>query len=238
MIKTLQKTDTSARQRVLVAAVIALVVAAAIGLKGNWAIVPLAFWDTAAAVYLVWTWLVIWPMDEQLTAQHASREDPTRAGSDVVLLAASVASLATVGYVLVQASSSSGLAKGLLRWGRYPERYSVVGLGAHHLHLALCPAFLHRSDWRGRLQRARPAVLRRFCLPLPHPRHDLPSVRHRPQHPGLPQDGFAPRPVVVSVRHYHCRHDNQSYRRLGQVTSVAFITYRHPLICYDVSARS
>ena len=114
MIKTLQKTDTSARQRVVVAAVIALAVAVVIGLKGNWAIVPLAFWDTAAAVYLVWTWLVIWPMDEQQTAQHASREDPTRAGSDIVLLAASVASLTTVGYVLVQASSSSGLAKGLL----------------------------------------------------------------------------------------------------------------------------
>jgi len=114
MIKTLQKTDTSARQRVLVTAVIALVVAVAIGLKGNWAIVPLAFWDSAAAVYMIWTWLVIWPMNEQMTAEHASREDPTRTGSDIVLLAASVASLATVGYVLVQASSSSGLAKGLL----------------------------------------------------------------------------------------------------------------------------
>ena len=115
MINSLLKTDTSARQRVLVAGVIALAVAIITGLIAhNWAIVPLAFWDTAAAVYLVWTWLVIWPMDEQMTAQHANREDPTRAGSDIVLLAASVASLATVAYVLVQASSSSGLAKGLL----------------------------------------------------------------------------------------------------------------------------
>ena len=114
MIKTLQKSDTSARQRVLVAGVIALVVAVALGSTGNWALVPLAFWDTAAAVYLVWTWLVIWPMGEQMTAEHASREDPTRTASDIVLLAASIASLAAVGFVLVQASNSSGLAKGLL----------------------------------------------------------------------------------------------------------------------------
>jgi uncharacterized membrane protein len=112
--KTLQKTDTSARKRVLVAAALAAIVSAVVGLVANWSITPLVFWDTAAAVYMVWTWLVIWHMDEQLTAKHASREDPTRAGSDIVLLAASVASLATVGYVLVQASSSTGLAKGLL----------------------------------------------------------------------------------------------------------------------------
>lgn len=111
---TLQKTDTSARQRVLVAAGIALLVSAAFGLVGDWSIAPLAFWDTAAAIYMVWTWLIIWPMDEQMTARHANREDPTRAGSDIVLLAASIVSLAAVGVVLVQASSSNGLAQGLL----------------------------------------------------------------------------------------------------------------------------
>jgi uncharacterized membrane protein len=114
MRKTLQKHDTSARKRVVIAAVIALVVAITIGTLSNWAVVPLAFWDIAAAVYMVWTWLVIWPMDEQMTAQHSVREDPTRAASDIVLLVASVASLATVGYVLVQASGSSGLARGVL----------------------------------------------------------------------------------------------------------------------------
>lgn len=115
MIRTLQKSDTSARQRVLVAGAIALVFAIITGLFAhNWAVAPLVFWDTAAVVYMAWTWLVIWPMDEQMTAQHASREDPTRAGSEVILLAASVASLATIGYVLVQANGSSGLAKAFL----------------------------------------------------------------------------------------------------------------------------
>ena len=58
MIHTLLKTDTSARQRVLITTVIALIAALTTGLSAhNWAIAPLAFWDTAAAVYLVWTWL-------------------------------------------------------------------------------------------------------------------------------------------------------------------------------------
>lgn len=114
MRKTLQKSDTSARKRVFVAGTIALCISALVGFTGNWATVPLAFWDSAAIIYLLWTWLVIWPMDEVMTAAHANREDPSRASSDLILLAASVASLGAVGFVLVQASSSTGLAQGLL----------------------------------------------------------------------------------------------------------------------------
>ncbi len=64
-------------------------------------------WIAAAAVYLVWTWVVVSRMDEQRTASHATREDPTRVATDVIVLAASVASLAGVAYLLVGGSAKS-----------------------------------------------------------------------------------------------------------------------------------
>ena len=48
------------------------------------------------------------------TATRALRQDPGRLASDVVLLSASVASLAAVGLVLVHASSTKGATKELL----------------------------------------------------------------------------------------------------------------------------
>jgi uncharacterized membrane protein len=71
-------------------------------------------WDAAALCFLVWSWLIIWPMNAQATADHATREDPSRPVSDVLLLGAAVVSLAAVGVVLVQASSAKGLAQDLL----------------------------------------------------------------------------------------------------------------------------
>jgi hypothetical protein len=44
-------------------------------------------------------------MDEQRTASHATREDPIRVATDVIVLAASVASRARVGYLLVAGSA-------------------------------------------------------------------------------------------------------------------------------------
>ena len=66
---------------------------------------PAIGWDAGALTFLVWTWLSIGPMSAQDTAAHATREDPSRPVSDVVLIAAAVVSLGAVGMVLVQASS-------------------------------------------------------------------------------------------------------------------------------------
>jgi uncharacterized membrane protein len=66
------------------------------------------------AVLLAWVWLTVWPMDTDATAAHATREDPTRAVTDVILLAAAVTSLAAVGFFLLQASSAKGAAQDLL----------------------------------------------------------------------------------------------------------------------------
>ncbi|MEO8105576.1 MAG: DUF1345 domain-containing protein [Candidatus Saccharibacteria bacterium] len=144
MRKTLQKFDVSARRRVAVAGTIALGISVLVGLGGNWATGPLVFWDSAAIIYMCWTWLIIWPMDEAMTARHASREDPSRANSDLLLLAASVASLAAVGFVLVRASSATGLAQGLLAGVGILS--VILSWGLVHTIYTLRYALLYYSD--------------------------------------------------------------------------------------------
>ncbi|MEV0393842.1 DUF1345 domain-containing protein [Polymorphospora rubra] len=82
---------------------------------------PLVGWDVTAAVYLIWVWSAIWRMDAATTARLALREDPSRGVTDVLLLAACVASLVAVGFVLVDASS---------RDGRLTNPYVAVGIGS------------------------------------------------------------------------------------------------------------
>lgn len=106
--------DTLARTRLLVTACVGIVTGLIIGLGGNWQIAPILGWDLAALLFIVWVWATVWPMGESQTAAHALAEDPTRAGSDILLLIASVASLAAVMLVLVESSNSSGTKQALL----------------------------------------------------------------------------------------------------------------------------
>jgi uncharacterized membrane protein len=100
--------------RLGVSAVIGAVVAVLVVLLGPAAYAPAIGWDVTAIVLLTWTWFTIWPMGAAATATHATREDPTRAVSDVIVLAAAVASLAAVGFVLVEAGSAEGATQDLL----------------------------------------------------------------------------------------------------------------------------
>lgn len=61
-----------------------------------------AGWITTGIVYLVWTWVVLWPMDAEATRQHAlsHERDGTRRLSHAVILVASLTSLAGVGILL------------------------------------------------------------------------------------------------------------------------------------------
>jgi len=54
---------------------------------------PVVGWACASLVYTAWVWLVVVRMDSQATATHAVREDPSRAMADLLVLAASLASL-------------------------------------------------------------------------------------------------------------------------------------------------
>jgi uncharacterized membrane protein len=76
----------------------------------GWQYGPAVGWIAAATVYLVWTWLAVGRLDPQATASHATREDPTRSTTEVLVISASVASLAGVGYLLVSASAKGGQA--------------------------------------------------------------------------------------------------------------------------------
>jgi uncharacterized membrane protein len=93
--------------RVSVALVIGVVAAVLTGtLRHEWHYSPAVGWIVAAAVYLVWTWWVVLPMDSDQTLAHVRhrREDGTARVSHLVILVASIAGLAGVGYLLAAAS--------------------------------------------------------------------------------------------------------------------------------------
>ncbi len=111
-------TTHAAKTKVAVAALAGLVVALGIGGLLSWKVAPLAGWDMAAIIYVIWTWQTIWPLNGEVTAAHAVREDPSRGAADSVVLVAGLASLLAVG-VLLAAGSSAG----------EPGRISLAGLG-------------------------------------------------------------------------------------------------------------
>jgi uncharacterized membrane protein len=106
--------DASAGLRVLVACVIGVCVGVGVLALSAGEVAPLAGWDGAGIVYLVWIWSSIWRLDPGLTARRSVREDPGRVVADVVLLSASITSLAAVGLILVDAGNSHGTTKNLL----------------------------------------------------------------------------------------------------------------------------
>jgi uncharacterized membrane protein len=98
-----------ASTRAAVAGTTGVVAGLIAGVAVEWDYAASAGWDVAAAVFLVWTWAAVAGMDAASTAAHATQEDTTRRSTQVILLAASVASLVGVGYLLVQARSAQGI---------------------------------------------------------------------------------------------------------------------------------
>lgn len=86
-------------------------------------------WDTVAVVYTGWLGLVLLRRDAQQTARRATVTDPDRVTTDVALLTAAVASLVTVGSVLLHAGRGSTAA------------FLQVGLGV--LSVVLSWAMVH-----------------------------------------------------------------------------------------------
>jgi uncharacterized membrane protein len=115
-------TGTGAREARDPSALVRLSVSGASGVLGGglmaalgpWWLIPLAFWDASALVFVSWMWRTLWPMGAAETARRARREDPGRAARDALVLAASMVSLVAVGLVLVRAGHTGGLQKGLL----------------------------------------------------------------------------------------------------------------------------
>lgn len=102
---------TPAAIRVSVAGAVGFAVGIAVALTPVAAAAPLLGWTSAAGVFVVWTWVQIWPQDAEATARHARIEDPSRAVADVACLSAAVASLVAVGILLVVAGNAKGTSK-------------------------------------------------------------------------------------------------------------------------------
>ncbi len=103
--------------RVAAAGVCGTGAAVVTNLGSKLAYAPAAGWITASAVYLAWTWIVIAGMDEEATRDHAlhHERDGTRHTAHVIVVTASLASLAGVGYLLYATSGGEpDLAAGIV----------------------------------------------------------------------------------------------------------------------------
>lgn len=92
--------------RAVVSFVAGAVVGVVVSIPMDWQYGLLVGWMAAAAVFVTWMLITIWPMDAPSTARHAVREDPGRALTDIMVLLAAVASLAAVALLLTAHDAS------------------------------------------------------------------------------------------------------------------------------------
>ena len=93
--------------RTAVSGAAGLLVGLGVAAASNWAYAGPVAWAVAAAVFLTWTWAQVTGMDAADTQAHAMTEDPGRQSTDVIIIAASVASLGAVVFLLSQAGAGN-----------------------------------------------------------------------------------------------------------------------------------
>lgn len=74
------------------------------GFVSSWWYAGVVGWIVACIVYVLWVWLHLWPLDASAMRDHATREDPGIVISDLLIIGASIASLAAVALILIRAS--------------------------------------------------------------------------------------------------------------------------------------
>lgn len=87
--------------RLLVGLLVGVAGAAVTVALGDVLVAPLVGWACAALTFTTWTWADVWTMDAAETAAHATREEPTRRVTHLLILTAAVASLVGVGVLLL-----------------------------------------------------------------------------------------------------------------------------------------
>lgn len=100
--------EVSAGVRLAASGLVGLVVAVAVWLLVDPRYAVGVGCSVACLFWLLWVWIPLRSMNPVQTREHAVREDSTRAGADLVILLAAVASLGAVGYYLEQAPKASG----------------------------------------------------------------------------------------------------------------------------------
>jgi uncharacterized membrane protein len=135
----------SERVRVLVCSAAGAVALFVSTLWGPWQLAVLIGWAVTAAALIGWIWLDIWGLDAATTRRVSTREDASRAAMLLLVLGASVISLAAVVVGLHRASSAStrlevGLSVGamltvVLSWSLvhtlFTLRYAHLYYGSH-----------------------------------------------------------------------------------------------------------
>jgi uncharacterized membrane protein len=99
--------------RVAVAATLGVVASLALMQTAYSALALLWGWDLTAIVYIAWIGIALFRLDASKTGALASSEEPDRLTSDLLMLLASVASLAAVVIGLTRASDAHGVEKTL-----------------------------------------------------------------------------------------------------------------------------
>ncbi|RFA22067.1 DUF1345 domain-containing protein [Subtercola boreus] len=101
------------RSAARVAWMLVIGVAAALvsGLLGFWEGAAVVGWVCASATYVVWVWVRTHNTSAEQTAAHATREDPSRGASELLILLSSLASIAAVAIVLLVTQDASGVAR-------------------------------------------------------------------------------------------------------------------------------
>ncbi|MFF1634237.1 DUF1345 domain-containing protein [Leifsonia sp. NPDC058248] len=102
------------RLRLLVMAVAGLVVGAVVSVTAGGQYGLTAGWAVACAVYIAWAWIVVGRMDEKEAERYATREDPSRAAAEILILIASVGSLVAVVFLLGGAKHAAGAGKEII----------------------------------------------------------------------------------------------------------------------------
>ncbi len=97
-----------ARTRLAACVAIGLGVLAALAAFTPWQVSVLGGWDTTALAFVVIVWFGVRGKDSAATEALAMREDDSRTSADLVLIAASVASLVGVGFALLKAAAETG----------------------------------------------------------------------------------------------------------------------------------
>jgi uncharacterized membrane protein len=91
-------------RRVVVMLSIGAVGAVIAGVVSSWWYAGVVGWILACLTYVIWVWVHLWPLDPDAMRLHATREDPGVVVSDLLVIGASIASLAAVALILVRAS--------------------------------------------------------------------------------------------------------------------------------------
>jgi len=103
-----------AGRRVVIAFAVGVAVFGLAMTKLPWQVAVIVSWISSASIFLGWVWSNVRSADAERTASLATIEDPSRFVAELLIVAASGASVVGVALALVQANSGSSLAKDLI----------------------------------------------------------------------------------------------------------------------------